>query len=125
MNDVEKRREHVIARREQRWTYLRLGEELGVSGTQASRLYHAAMKDRVKRKAAEARASATLDTEVADLGLPSELTTGMLGMGLTNLPSVLGMERRAFESVVLGYPNVGRRALRVLGEIRARFSEAE
>ena len=125
MNDVEKRREHIISRRQQRWTYHRIGQELGVSGTQAARLYRAGMKDRARREAADARATATLDTGMADLGLPGELTAAMIDMGLTDLRSILAMERRAFEAVVLRYPNVGRRALKVLGEIRARFSEPE
>jgi hypothetical protein len=44
-------------------------------------------------------------------------------MGLTDLRSILAMDQHAFEAAVLRFPNVGRRALKVLDELRERLTE--
>ena len=123
MSELQKRREHIIALRQAGLTYQRIGDELGISGRWAAELYRAGLKDRVKHRAAEDRARATLDTPVADLGLPKELESGIVQMGLTDLRGILAMDQHAFEAAVLCFPNVGRRALKVLSELRDRFAD--
>lgn len=121
MNEVEKRREYIIGRHDDGWTFGRIGEELGVSQVQAGRLYKLGLRDREKREAKAARDAATLGTPVDQLGLPDELTQALLAMGLADLCSILTQDIRRFESKVLQYPNVSRRSLIPLAELRLRI----
>ena len=78
VNEVERRREHVIARHNEGWSYKRIGEELGISGVQAGRLYKLGLADREKRKAEAAQAAATPATPVEAFGLHRDLTSALI-----------------------------------------------
>jgi hypothetical protein len=121
MGEVQRRREHIIGRRMEGWTLVQIGQELGISRAQVGRLYQLGMKDREKRKSAEARAEARLGTSVHDLGLPSELVNALVQMGCTDLCSAITQDEDRFLRQVLGYPNVTRRSLVPLNELRSRF----
>ena len=121
MNEVERRREHVIARHNEGWSYKRIGEELGISGVQVGRLYKLGLADREKRKAEAAQAAATPATPVEALGLHGDVTTALIRMGCTDLLSILTQDWTAFQAKVRRYPNVRRRVLQPLLAIRERF----
>jgi len=121
MNEIERRREHVIARHNQGWTYKRIGEELGISGVHVGRLYKFGLQDREARRAKTAQAAATPATLVETLGLHRDVTAALVDMGCTDLLFMLTQDWTAFQAKALSYPYVTRAMLRPLFTIRARF----
>lgn len=124
MNEIERRREHVIARRDEGWSYKRIGEELGISGVQVGRLYKLGIQDRERRAAEAARAAATPGTLIKTLGLGDDVTAALHHFGCSDVLSVLTQDWATLEARALRYPHVTRRALRPLLAIRERFERA-
>ena len=121
MTEVERRREAIIERRGQGWTWKKIGEEHGVSITQAAKLYKLGLGDREKRKASAAQAVATLDTPVEQLGFEPALTFALIHLGCTDLASVFAYRPESLTSALLTYPKLGRRSLVPLDRLRSRF----
>ena len=111
MNEVQERRERVIAHRQKHWTFKRIGEDLGISGTQAQRLYRAGLLHRQKREAQAAQNAATAETALDKLGLDPDVAYALRSMGLRDVAAVIAMDRRELMAKVLRFHNVGKRTL--------------
>ncbi len=121
MTEVERRREAIIGRRGQGWTWDRIGEEHGISRTQAGKLYRLGLNDREKRKVAAALAAATLETPVRELGLEAAVMFALTHLRCTDLASVLAYRPATLISLLLTYPDIGRRTLVPLDRLRKKF----
>ena len=122
MDEVQKRREHIIARRQEHWTFSRIGEELGISGTQVQRLYKLGVLDREKRAASAAQDAARPHTSLSHLRLDRDLTYALRHMGLRTLADVIAMDRAEFTAAALRYHNVRKRTLTPLFAILDRLT---
>lgn len=122
-NEVQNRREHIIARRQENWTFKRIGEELGITGTQVQRLYKLGLLDRLKREAKAAQDAATPESPLGRLGFHPDLVHALSGMRLRTVGEVMAMDRKEFTAAALRYHNVRKRILSPLFEICDRLTE--
>ena len=101
---------------------MRIGEELGITGTQVQRLYRLGLLDRQKREARAAQDAATLESPLGQLGFHPDLLHALHDIKLRTVADVLAMDRREFTAVALRYHNVRKRVLAPLFAICDRLA---
>lgn len=119
---IAKRRERIIELRESGLTFRQIGDELGVTAARAGKLHQLGLRDRQVRRAATAQEEADLDTPSAHLGFDPHLTFALAHLGLSNVRLIVGRTPDELARALLRYPNVNRRSLTSVLELRRRFT---